>query len=86
VPPVDFTQLGVAAIVCVVLVWVVSLIVRGQLHTQATVEAYRERIAQAEADKLSMASQNSALATALAASSQQVQTALEIATKALAEE
>lgn len=87
-PQVDFTQLGVASAVVGILLWLISKITARDpdLVPRSVVDALKERITQAEADKKTLAAQNETLAKALAASNLQVQTALEIASKLVGEE
>lgn len=87
-PQVDFTQLGVAGVVVGILLWLISKITSRDpdLVPRSVVDSLKERIVQAEADKKTLAAQNDVMAKALAASNQQVQTALEIARQLLGEE
>ena len=87
-PQIDVTQLGIAGVVVIILLWLISkLLARDpDIYPRSVVDALKERILQAEADKKTLAAQNDSLATALAASNQQVQTALEIAAQLLQEE
>lgn len=89
-PPVDFTQLGIAAIVAAVLWWWISKLLAGDPVPRKTVDeivgALKERIVQEVADKQLLANQNDALANALQASNAQLATAQQIIQQLIQEE
>ena len=75
-PPLDYTQLGVAAIVCMLMGWGISKLISGDVVPRKVMDELvgilKDRIAQEVSDKETLAKQNDVLAQALQASNAQL--------------
>ena len=75
-PPLDYTQLGVGAIVCMLMGWGISKLISGDVVPRKVMDELvgilKDRIAQEVSDKETLAKQNDVLAQALQASNAQL--------------